>query len=159
VCVCMCVCVCVCACVHLLCLKGSGSVVVVCLLMDGEGTGVSIPCWWPLYQTLARKFCPLFMGSAIKNTGVQLLLDGVVDYLPNPLEVSPVRLLSLLTPLFNRLPLKFAFPLPPLLIPTELTFSCLPCHPLPSFSLLPGHSRTPFCLHTLLYPLSPSSSP
>jgi len=39
-------------------------------------------------QTIARNFCPLFMGSAIKNTGVQLLLDGVSDYLPSPLEVE-----------------------------------------------------------------------
>jgi len=39
-------------------------------------------------QTVARNFCPVFMGSAIKNIGVQLLLDGVSDYLPMPLEVE-----------------------------------------------------------------------
>ena len=36
--------------------------------------------------TLARTFSPVFMGSAIKNTGVQPLLDGVCDYLPSPAE-------------------------------------------------------------------------
>lgn len=42
--------------------------------------------------TVAREFAPLFMGSAFKNKGVQLLLDGVVDYLPAPHEVSNVAL-------------------------------------------------------------------
>ncbi|XP_066364487.1 elongation factor G, mitochondrial-like isoform X3 [Miscanthus floridulus] len=38
--------------------------------------------------TVAQKFIPVYMGSAFKNKGVQSLLDGVLDYLPCPLEVD-----------------------------------------------------------------------
>ncbi len=39
--------------------------------------------------TINLSFFPTYCGSSFKNKGVQLLLDGVVDYLPNPTEVPP----------------------------------------------------------------------
>ncbi len=41
--------------------------------------------------TLARECNPTFTGSALRNIGVQRLLDAVVDFLPNPMEVPPVQ--------------------------------------------------------------------
>ena len=38
--------------------------------------------------TVSLKFTPVFVGSAIKNTAVQPLLDGVCAYLPNPGEIN-----------------------------------------------------------------------
>ena len=40
---------------------------------------------------LVQKVVPAFCGTAFKNKGVQLLLDGVIDYLPSPLDVPPVE--------------------------------------------------------------------
>jgi elongation factor G len=42
--------------------------------------------------TLSRKLTPVFIGSAYKNVGVQLVLDAVNQYLPAPDEVENVAL-------------------------------------------------------------------
>lgn len=41
--------------------------------------------------TLSAKITPVLCGSSFKNKGVQLLLDAVVDYLPSPLDLPPVK--------------------------------------------------------------------
>ncbi|HZW61729.1 MAG TPA: elongation factor G [Candidatus Babeliales bacterium] len=40
---------------------------------------------------LKREVTPVFGGTAFKNKGVQLALDGVIEYLPSPLDVPPVQ--------------------------------------------------------------------
>jgi elongation factor G len=39
---------------------------------------------------IAGKTTPVFCGSSLRNKGVQLLLDGVIDYLPSPVEVPSI---------------------------------------------------------------------
>jgi len=41
--------------------------------------------------TIDNKLVPVFTGSALKNKGVQLVLDAVVHYLPSPIDLPPVK--------------------------------------------------------------------
>lgn len=40
--------------------------------------------------TIANKMIPVMCGSSYKNKGVQFLLDGIIEYLPSPLDIPPV---------------------------------------------------------------------
>ncbi|MDD2814932.1 MAG: elongation factor G [Thiotrichaceae bacterium] len=42
-------------------------------------------------RTLANEIIPALCGSAFKNKGVQAMLDAVIDYLPSPADVPPIR--------------------------------------------------------------------
>ncbi len=41
--------------------------------------------------TIAQQFFPVICGSAFKNKGVQNMLDAVVDYLPSPIDIPPIK--------------------------------------------------------------------
>src|SRR5205085_936255 len=42
-------------------------------------------------STIALKLFPVICGTAFKNKGVQPLLDAVVDFLPSPLDIPPIK--------------------------------------------------------------------
>ena len=41
--------------------------------------------------TIDNDATPVFCGSALRNRGVQPVIDAVIDYLPSPLDVPPVK--------------------------------------------------------------------
>ncbi len=59
--------------------------------LEGEVIGVQELKATLRRATIAGQLIPVLCGSALKNKGVRPLLDAVVDYLPSPLEVPPVR--------------------------------------------------------------------
>lgn len=42
-------------------------------------------------RTIALEIIPMLCGSAFKNKGVQAMLDAVIDYLPSPIDVPPIK--------------------------------------------------------------------
>jgi elongation factor G len=58
-----------------------------------EGQAIGVPELKAALRraVIAGKCTPVFCGSALKNKGVQPVLDAVVDYLPSPLEIPPVK--------------------------------------------------------------------
>ena len=42
-------------------------------------------------ETLKGEMFPMFCGSAYKNKGIQMMLDGIVDYMPSPLDIPAIK--------------------------------------------------------------------
>ena len=42
-------------------------------------------------QTIAGEMVPMFCGSAYRNKGVQMVLDGIIDFMPSPLDIPPIK--------------------------------------------------------------------
>ena len=59
--------------------------------LNGEEVGLADLKKTLRKATLAVKLIPVFTGTALKNKGVQLVLDGVVDYLPAPSDLPPTK--------------------------------------------------------------------
>jgi len=57
------------------------------------------------------KAVPVFCGSSLKNKGVQLVLDAVIDYLPSPIDIEPVQVTNLDTDEVISLPTEDGAPL------------------------------------------------
>jgi len=47
--------------------------------------------------TIATQFVPVLCGSSLKNTGIQLLIDAVIDYLPSPADICPAEAIDIKT--------------------------------------------------------------
>ena len=58
-----------------------------------EGDEISIPELKAALRkaVIENRAAPVFCGSSLRNKGVQILLDAVIDYLPSPADIPPVR--------------------------------------------------------------------
>ncbi len=61
------------------------------LVLEGEEVPVDMIKATIRKAVLTGEFFPVFCGSAYKNKGIQLLLDGVVAYLPSPLDIPVAK--------------------------------------------------------------------
>jgi elongation factor G len=61
------------------------------LYLEGQDIPVDILKTSIRKQTLALKVFPVFCGSALKNKGIQPIVQAVIDYLPSPIDVPPVQ--------------------------------------------------------------------
>lgn len=59
--------------------------------LEGEEIGEEDLIKGARKAVILGKIFPVFAGSALKNKGVQLVLDAVTDYLPSPIDVPPVK--------------------------------------------------------------------
>jgi len=48
-------------------------------------------------RTIASEIQPMLCGTAFKNKGVQRMLDAVIDFLPSPIDIPPVKGIELKT--------------------------------------------------------------
>ena len=68
------------------------------LYFDGAEIPVSLMKETIRKCTIERTILPVFVGSSLKNIGVQTLLDGIVDYLPSPLDTPPFEVINVRNP-------------------------------------------------------------
>jgi elongation factor G len=61
------------------------------LYFDGEEIPADLIVSTLKTATIQRMALPVFVGSSLKDIGVQALLDGIIDYLPSPSEVPPLN--------------------------------------------------------------------
>jgi len=59
--------------------------------LEGEEIDIEVLKKTARKAVIANNLFPVFCGSALKNKGVQLVLDAVIEYLPSPINVPPIK--------------------------------------------------------------------